>query len=239
MCVHMNIWREDAQPGHTHDPNEVTVQLDGAGRQLAELLDRGERPAPDTPVFVDETGRRSRTYRTLGVLVGLACAGYAAVIAVTLLSGNAGAPWLPLDGPPEGRPAGKVEPSQVPAGQEAVPGGSTAPAADPAGEPGTDPATGTSADPGADPSATPDAEGRGRAERAGGQDEPVRGGAASTPGRPSGTPGSGPKQPAEPVGPGPAESSGSGTATAEPPPPAPSAATGETVPLTPAESPAP
>ena len=99
-------------PAPTHDPNEVTVQIDGVGRCLA-----GEsggstaggtrvmqgfsdtRSVADTPVFVDETGRRSRRYRRIGAAVGLLCAGYAVVMAATLVSGNSSAPWLPVPDP--------------------------------------------------------------------------------------------------------------------------------------------
>ncbi|MBO1337549.1 hypothetical protein [Streptomyces sp. VRA16 Mangrove soil] len=99
-------WREDALPGQTHDPHEVTVQLDGAGRLLGEMIAAGKLPGeagagPDpggdkeVPVFVDDSGRRSRTFRRFGVAVGLACAVYAVVIVATLLSGNSSAPWLP------------------------------------------------------------------------------------------------------------------------------------------------
>ena len=49
---------------------------------------RGDAPdASDAPVFVDETGRRGRTFRRIGITVGLACAAYAVVIVGTLLSG--------------------------------------------------------------------------------------------------------------------------------------------------------
>ena len=69
-------WREDARIGHTHEPNEVTVQLDGLGRQLAELP-AGTRLPPDGsdgPVFVDESGRRSKKFRRLGWVLAIACA---------------------------------------------------------------------------------------------------------------------------------------------------------------------
>ena len=109
-------WENPVEAGHTHDPHEVTVQLDGVGRQLDELLARQARTAgqdgrtPRTgPVFVDETGRRSRRFRRIGMVVGIACAVYAVVIVATLLSGNSNAPWLPVPGQQDEQPAGQVE----------------------------------------------------------------------------------------------------------------------------------
>ncbi|MDK1473857.1 hypothetical protein QNO07_10570 [Streptomyces sp. 549] len=52
----------------------------------------------DEPVFVDESGRRRRTLRRLGWVLGLACACYAVVLVVSLAGGNAAAPWLPITG---------------------------------------------------------------------------------------------------------------------------------------------
>ncbi|MGY5058063.1 hypothetical protein ACWDFR_28975 [Streptomyces sp. 900105755] len=75
--------------------------------------------APDglvpVPVFVDESGRRSRRFRRVGMALGLACAVYAVVIVVTLLSGSSDAPWLPVPGQNADRPAGKVDDSPRPA----------------------------------------------------------------------------------------------------------------------------
>lgn len=86
-----------------NDPDEVTVQLDSPHRTTGR---RGDGPdASDAPVFVDETGRRGRTFRRIGITVGLACAAYAVVIVGTLLSGNAGAPWLPVPGQKGDEPA--------------------------------------------------------------------------------------------------------------------------------------
>ncbi|MEV6618706.1 translation initiation factor IF-2 [Streptomyces sp. NPDC051051] len=94
------------------DPDEVTVQLDSPHRGAGP---RGGGPnASDAPVFVDESGRRSRTFRRIGIAVGLACATYAVVIVGTLLSGNAGAPWLPVPGRNDDEPAARVETSDEP-----------------------------------------------------------------------------------------------------------------------------
>ncbi|WP_150476903.1 hypothetical protein [Streptomyces alboniger] len=101
----METWREDALPGHTHDPNEVTVQIDGLGRTLADLATgAGAGGAVEGPVFVDETGRRGRRYRRIGVIIGVACAVYALVIVGTLFSGSSHAPWLPVQAPEGGKP---------------------------------------------------------------------------------------------------------------------------------------
>ena len=106
-----------------HDPYEVTVQLDGMSQQLEDLLvpqakgadePGGGQEGSDGPVFVDESGRRGRLYRRIGIAVGLTCGGYALVIVVTLLSGNSNAPWLPVPGQEVGEPAGKVDTSTPP-----------------------------------------------------------------------------------------------------------------------------
>jgi hypothetical protein len=157
-----------------NDPDEVTVQLDtphAAGR-------RGTA-ASDVPVFVDESGRRSRTFRRIGIVVALACGAYAVVIVATLLSGNAGAPWLPVPGQDDGKPAGQVEATRAPsttptpggragaaprvpevtasAAAPAGPGASTGPsasgtAAAPSDTPATGPSPSTSTGPGPAPS---------------------------------------------------------------------------------------
>ena len=126
-------WQESEHPEHTHDPHEVTVQLDGVGRQLEDWLVQQAKGAPSTkeasdgPVFVDETGRRSRRYRRIGMAVGMACAVYAVVILATLMSGNSSAPWLPeLGQEQDDKPAGKVEIPPLPA-DSADPSGAVVP----------------------------------------------------------------------------------------------------------------
>ncbi|MEU6354188.1 hypothetical protein ABZ896_33490 [Streptomyces sp. NPDC047072] len=111
-------WGESGGAGQTHDPHEVTVQLDAIsvqGDQLVEGAPVGDGEGSEGPVFVDESGRRSRRYRRIGMVVGLACAVYAVVIVITLLSGNSNAPWLPVTGPKDDTPAGKVDTSPLPA----------------------------------------------------------------------------------------------------------------------------
>ncbi|WP_105974360.1 hypothetical protein [Streptomyces geranii] len=132
----------------------MTVQLDGVGRQLEELLVRqakegADAGAGDGPVFVDETGRRSRRYRRIGIVVGIACAVYAVVIVGTLLSGNSDAPWLPVPGQQDEQPAGQVETSPLPA--------ESAPVSESAGSsPTPEASVGPSAVPSQGTSATPE-----------------------------------------------------------------------------------
>ncbi|NEB82312.1 hypothetical protein G3I40_44960 [Streptomyces sp. SID14478] len=143
----------------------MTVQLDGAGRQLGDLLGAGAGPRrsakasgddKEVPVFVDDSGRRSRTFRRVGVAMGLACAVYAVVIVITLLSGNSSAPWLPMPSDQKGGsekvdtkpllPAESATPSTSPGGTPDPSGSATAPGA--SGSPGasTSPSKGADKD---------------------------------------------------------------------------------------------
>ncbi|MFC8426253.1 hypothetical protein ACFUN7_36350 [Streptomyces sp. NPDC057236] len=126
-------WQEEAgdSAAATHDPHEVTVQLDsvqiGEGLELRRAPGRaggGVQDAAGGPVFVDESGRRSRLYRRIGLAVGLACAGYAVVMVATLLSGNSDAPWMPVPGQ-EDKPAGQVETTPQPTETDTTPGSGT------------------------------------------------------------------------------------------------------------------
>lgn len=121
-------WGEEpgGADGETSDPAEVTVQLD----PLKKGRPDGSDAASDVPVFVDESGRRSRTFRRIGIVVGTACGAYAVVIVAALLSGNAGAPWLPVPVPgqaDEKPAAGKVDGTSAPdksaSPRHGVPGG--------------------------------------------------------------------------------------------------------------------
>ncbi|RWZ72233.1 hypothetical protein EQK42_30915, partial [Streptomyces albidoflavus] len=135
---------------HVHDPFEVTIQMDGIGRHLeGARRPRGAHAKPqpvplqepaDGPVFVDESGRRGRHLRRLGLACGVAFAGYALVVVATLFSGNSSAPWVPLPGPEAERPATVDTPGlpEESAGATEGPGGATVPAD------GTAPVAGTS-----------------------------------------------------------------------------------------------
>jgi hypothetical protein len=155
-------WERPDEPANGHDPHEVTIQLDGAGRKLDDWLVQQAKDAPtppeasDGPVFVDESGRRSRRYRRLGMLVAVACAVYAVVIVATLLSGNSNAPWLPVPGQEEDQPAGQVDTSPLPT-QSVNPSGTgsaTAPGAVATASDGTTTSPGSAVTPGASPDAT-------------------------------------------------------------------------------------
>lgn len=121
---------------NTHDPHEVTVQLDAvalrADNRIVGQAGGDTAEGSDGPVFVDESGRRSRRYRRIGIFVGLACAIYAVVIVTTLLSGNSNAPWLPVPGQGQGEEAGQVDNSPLP-GETALPtdGASVSPGVSP------------------------------------------------------------------------------------------------------------
>ncbi|KES07199.1 hypothetical protein BU52_11465 [Streptomyces toyocaensis] len=125
-------WQEETgdSAAATHDPHEVTVQLDSV--QIGEGLELRRTPghavrgqeAAGGPVFVDESGRRSRLYRRIGLAVGLACAGYAVVMVATLLSGNSDAPWMPVPGQ-EDKPAGQVETTPRPEETDSTPSAGT------------------------------------------------------------------------------------------------------------------
>ncbi|MFD8235886.1 hypothetical protein ACFV20_28880 [Streptomyces sp. NPDC059696] len=150
----------DTDGGQAHDPHEVTVQLDAVALGDGFLRQAKEGPGAETPadrpVFVDESGRRSRRYRRIGMAVALACGVYAVVIVATLLSGNSNAPWLPVPTKEDNPPAGQVDTPPLTA-ESAPPGdpgntGATAPGSTPATGEATAPAPGTRGD-----AASPDA----------------------------------------------------------------------------------
>lgn len=129
MPTSVEHWREGARTWHTHEPNDVTVQLDGLGRQLSELpVQPGVPEGSDGPVFVDESGRRSKTFRRLGWILAAVCAGYAVTLVVAVLGGNSSAPWLPLSGQEQHKKADDIQaPSPAPSGSAdaVVPPGAT------------------------------------------------------------------------------------------------------------------
>ncbi|MFE0508474.1 hypothetical protein [Streptomyces sp. NPDC058964] len=195
----------------THDPHEVTVQLDAAQfgdvqlSQAESAARVGGQEGSDGPVFVDESGRRSRTFRRLGMLVGIACAVYAVVIVATLLSGSSDAPWLPVPGQNDDTPASQVDGSPLPADSAARPSGS---GSAPPGT-GTVPTAGDGTAPSPDARATESGSGKNSAEPGRSADpEPTAtkttagpgGGHGSSPSaKPSSQPASTPPAPSSPV----------------------------------------
>ncbi|MCX5287812.1 hypothetical protein [Streptomyces sp. NBC_00183] len=146
-------WEASGESAQSHDPHEVTVQLDSVCLQQDQRLRKAEGEtgggpdSSDAPVFVDESGRRSRRFRRLGIAVGIACAVYAVVIVVTLLSGSSDAPWLPVPGQQDDKPAGQVEPTSRPADSAQPSGtgiGAVVPGSTPTAGDGTTPSPGAS-----------------------------------------------------------------------------------------------
>ncbi|MFI6085850.1 hypothetical protein ACIBBB_33760 [Streptomyces sp. NPDC051217] len=98
---------------------DVTVELDGLGRQLSELpgpateADGGSAAraadSSDGPVFVDASGRRSKKLRRLGWVLAIASACYAVALVASLMGGNSSAPWLQIPGVSDKRDSDKVE----------------------------------------------------------------------------------------------------------------------------------
>lgn len=149
--------RATAEDEPTVDPHEVTIQLDAVSLRADGSI-AGQAPAQEGsegPVFVDTSGRRSRLYRRIGIVVGLACAVYAVVIVATLMSGNADAPWLPVPGE-DTQKAGQVDTSPLP-GETVDPSATaeTSPDASPSGGETAAPSTRATA-PGAGAASTAD-----------------------------------------------------------------------------------
>lgn len=97
-------------------------------------------------MFVDSSGRRAKLLRRAGMLLGLVCVGYAAVLGLAFMGGISLTPsqLLPFDGGPaaEAGPGGRTQP-----GYGMPPGGTAPPSGAPSGIP-SPPASG-----GATPSA--------------------------------------------------------------------------------------
>lgn len=207
MRTPVETWREDARTGHTHEPNEVTIQLDGLGRQLSELLPEPSAPDDsDGPVFVDESGRRGKTLRRVGWVLAAVFVCYAVTLVIAMLGGNSSAPSLPISGQEEHQ---KTEEVQAPASPdaspstEATPGASTG-ASQPAPDPGSSAAlpggTGTerSPAPGTSSAASTQATPKGDTGTAGSSGSSTPAGEATASGRPAddGTPVADPDPPA-------------------------------------------
>ncbi|MEU5598119.1 hypothetical protein [Streptomyces sp. NPDC020298] len=207
-----------AHEPHAHDPLGVTVQLDAdrIADERTHLTEPGRAPRgggqdpSGRPVFVDASGRRRRTFRRLGMFAGIACAVYAVVIVATLLSGSSNAPWLPVPGQTEDKPAGQVDISPAPADSARPPArtgtapgtGPRVPAAapSPGGSAAASGATGTARQPGAStapqPTATNPASGAGSAGGSSPDPEPTAPTPSTAPPTPTGpTGGSGSPSP--------------------------------------------
>ncbi|MGX1882822.1 hypothetical protein [Streptomyces sp. NPDC055287] len=138
MRTTVDNWRDDTRTGYPQDPNpsEITVQLgtaqlDGLDRQLP----AGPEPqdSSDGPVFVDESGRRSKKLRRIGWVLAFACACYAVTLIVALAGGNSAAPWLQIPGLADD----KKKPDTVRISP--APDDSLSPGATPPGTPGATP----------------------------------------------------------------------------------------------------
>ena len=210
MRTPVDNWREGTRTGHTHEPNDVTVQLDGLGRQLSELPVEPNLPdLSDGPVFVDESGRRSKTYRRLGWVLATICAVYAVTLVVALLGGNSTAPWLPLSG--QEKQSEDIEVRPAPSGEvvsqspEATPTASTS-ASGAAATPSSGASASASAAPGASAAS---ASASAQAPRDTDSSAPAPGGSVSSPPAAGPSPSAGVDQPAEespPASPEPSES---------------------------------
>ncbi|WP_244258244.1 hypothetical protein [Streptomyces sp. Tu 2975] len=88
----------------------MTIQLDGLGRKLRDLPVEpiASQDSVEGPVFVDESGRRSKKFRRIGWVLAAACAVYAITLVAALLGGNSSAPWMPGLGS-----AGEKQPEHV------------------------------------------------------------------------------------------------------------------------------
>ncbi|MFG2377256.1 hypothetical protein ACGFY9_38045 [Streptomyces sp. NPDC048504] len=236
--------------GGAADPDEVTVQLDGPSRHAEAGGKSGTgNDASDRPVFVDESGRRSRRYRRFGMAVGIACAVYAVVIVITLLSGSSDAPWLPVPGQKDDAPAGKVDTSPLPAesGQPSGGSGSVAPGNIPTASDGTTPSpgvsvtgtAGASAKPGSKASASaspkPSTSKSATAPTGGGASNPVVQPSLPASSPPASTPSTVTSAPSDPT-PTPSATTGTGTVADAPSTPSP-VAQGPAAPSDPAPAP--
>lgn len=194
MPTPVENWREGARTGHTHEPNDVTVQLDGLGRQLSELTaEPGVPEGSDGPVFVDESGRRSKTFRRLGWILAAVCACYAVTLVVALLGGNSSAPWLPLSGQKQHKKADEAPVPPAPSGSAdaVVPVGATPGAAETgqvaggSATPSARAGSGSASAPGKDPSKPAAVKPPKASSTTGGGTKPEPG--TSTPGPPAAT----------------------------------------------------
>ncbi|MFE2640728.1 hypothetical protein ACFXKF_39435 [Streptomyces scopuliridis] len=214
-----------------YEPNDVTVELDGLGRQLGELpSDSGSlAEEPEGPVFVDSSGRRSRKLRRAGWVVAAACACYAMTLVVSVIGGNSSAPWLQIPGRADDGKSDMVELRPTPAASASVSASPGAPAVVAPTKDSNGPAVpGTSGSVSTGASDRPGPEGPGASQAV----KPPKASAGAggttpdpdTPPAPGGAPSGGPSQPQQTAEPGPGSGPGSGpgpgTEPADPSPPA-------------------
>ncbi len=114
------------------------------------------------PVFVDNSGRRSKVLRRIGVLVGVVCVGYAVVLGMAFM--GVGTSLTPSELLPFGGNGPAGAPGSGPGGGIRPQGGTGTPPARPTGTPPRGTATGSSptgtstgAPPSTGPTATPTA----------------------------------------------------------------------------------
>lgn len=99
--------------------SEVTGHQDSSHRDSA----HNDGPHTDgraepRSVFVDASGRRSRTLRRFGWAVTIVCACYATTVAASLVGGSSGAPFLRIPGVSEGvAEAAEAQGDEAEAGQ--------------------------------------------------------------------------------------------------------------------------
>ncbi|MFJ9741131.1 hypothetical protein [Streptomyces sp. NPDC101166] len=145
-----------------HSEPAIESRAATRGRRRKRVDDSGEGP-----VFVDNSGRRSKLLRRIGLLVGVGCLTYAVVLGAAFMGWGASltpSSLLPFGGNGQGGPGGQGGPSgQGPGGgppdggaggagdQAALPGG-----ARPSAPSGSSPAPGpASASPSSTPSSSP------------------------------------------------------------------------------------
>ncbi|MFJ8587606.1 hypothetical protein ACIRD2_23570 [Streptomyces sp. NPDC093595] len=120
--------RPGAGPGRAGDTDATALIPASPPRPVAHTAPGpagpGAQEPSDGPVFVDESGRRSKKLRRLGWVLAAACAVYAVTLVVAVIGGNSSAPWLLIPGP-----AGeeKADTTQVVPATSASPGAGDTP----------------------------------------------------------------------------------------------------------------
>ncbi|MEU0087362.1 hypothetical protein [Streptomyces sp. NPDC006274] len=114
----------------------MTIQLDGLGRQLRDLPVEpiAVQESDEGPVFVDESGRRSKKLRRIGWVLAAACACYAITLAAALIGGDSSAPWMPGLGQAGDQKPEHVEIQPAPTDRESAVATPGAPSGKPAPE---------------------------------------------------------------------------------------------------------